>query len=1730
MSRKAISISVTALMIGTLFTVILTGTVSAMNDDQNISGLVWTSDGTAPPSITEFAIWVNHSGVWYRFPDVNAGEAPAYTSMDTGGTVSWYGFVLPDKYQGTGPGSRWDHGDEFRVQVDGTDWGDINANATSNATFPTPSGDPDPTDPTYIYDPTIVAYTFNIINYTAGGGFANEQQWDIRTTAPIDLAPTDVKVEGEDPDTYDPFGVPVAPETVITITFNVTNFGSLGSGGFNISLFNCTPDGQPWGPSPTFRMIYVPGVSGNSVYVVIPVTWFSPPDAGDYYINISVDHYGEIKEYDESNNWKIVHFLIGPDLAPVNVLVGGVAPTATDPIHVGPGDTVTINANAENGGNSPIGIETTMALYRTLGLNGPQTGPSDDRLIPDLNASEISAQQTYLWIAPWSQGDYYVNISVDHYDVASEASETNNHYVLHFVVAPDLWIQIVKVDGDEVTDLSGNQAQKIVVAPLDSITIAVSANNSGPSSTGIQDFSFTYTNCSSTGDPGLNTSFFYSPAVGPILPLETSQYVEFNWTAPSTTEILDYYIRIDVDVGNNVSETNESNNFFVLHINMDAPDLTPGTVQVLVAGTQVDFYPDPAGVGFLSNIIDIPVYEDVTIVIDVSNIGGIASDPTDVTFYNISGLGQPANATAFSVDSLPAIPGLGSAPASDIWPNPGPGGMNITWFINISIDPSNNVLELNESNNMFTLRFNLTPIPVTILNVGDPKLDYWGNGSVFYIKSTTLLNFTVVGLYPPFITWYKITNLDTGLLEKDWTNYTDEGTPNFPISGGEGTYRIEYNSTDSVGGEEATKSRIVIVDDSPPETDIAVGIPQYRAVPTDYLNVTSATLFTLTPEDHPLFDSPIGVPKASGIDHGTKPISGIFYKITRAGTLLVDWTEGSTFALDNASWFDALYLIEYNSTDNLGNEEPTDSITVFLDNTGPATLIAVGTPQHTAGGVLYVKSTTQFDLSGDDGAGCGVNISTIRFRIQNVDTGNQSPAWILGTSFDIAINYTYFAQEGDGNYTLLFYSADYLGNTGNTFSQNIYVDDTAPFVTLRVSLPSYRANSTHMWNVSSDTQISLRSVDGVGSGVASTEYHVYNATYDSGWDVYSPFTLAGLGDGVYVVEYRSTDNLGNFRLGNESLYLDNTTPVTEVIIGDPQYPTVDVPILNITSATVIELNASDLGTGVNWTKYQIYDEFGFVVQADYTDPFTLAGYLDGEYTIYYQSEDMVGNLELLKVVELYLDNEGPTTQIIGGQDDYNTEQNAYNVEFSTFFTLQADDGPGSGPDVIEYRIRIDAVNWTDWTTYTSAFNLTLEDHGYWGHRIEFRSYDNLGNLGETSWLDIYIEGDLIPPKPPFLRVYVRGSDILLDWDPSPDPDIDHYLIYMSTTKTGFDLSTHWVDTSEDIDNQLEPVPLRTQWNHTGAVLGAPEYYYTIRGVDGRGNIGYTSNIGGKVTMTFDSGYNTFALPLTPFEDISAVDVLSSDVFADPGDTVFRYDAGSQQWMGRPKFLPSDMDDFPLEMGEGYMMYVEEDQVQYTFTGAAATSLRYLGGVGNESTFRESLSVSVSGSTVTLNWQPATETDATGYAVYRGTARTGDGSLSDFSLEPIADIQDASTTQYIDNQATGDEYYYMVVAKAHDIEGSSTYSIGVRTYQLKVGYSLISLEMQPDIDDPTLAHYIDDMGTKAANTLYYYDKNSEAWQGHPRFIPDNMNNADVEPGTAYMVYIYDQDVSLSFTGR
>lgn len=348
------------------------------------------------------------------------------------------------------------------------------------------------------------------------------------------------------------------------------------------------------------------------------------------------------------------------------------------------------------------------------------------------------------------------------------------------------------------------------------------------------------------------------------------------------------------------------------------------------------------------------------------------------------------------------------------------------------------------------------------------------------------------------------------------------------------------------------------------------------------------------------------------------------------------------------------------------------NITVDGLETAPVTTI---TPSDTT-----IQSTTSISLSADDGTGVGVDYTQYR-----IDGG----VWSNYTApFD-------FSVYGEGTYLVEFNSTDLNGNREQTKSITYVVDDTPSETTIEpVDLA-----------ITSSTLISLNTVDVGGSGVDIVTYCI-----DGGlWLIYSgSFTLNA---GNHIVEYNSTDNSGNVEaIKNKTYVVDDTTP----------------PVTNITPSssairtdTLIILNATDDGAGVNRTEYRI-DEGTW---DNYTTPFSLPL---GTHLVEFNSIDNAGNIETVKSHVYIVDDDPPSTTAI--------PDNSTAIAMETQIILSADDIGGAGVATIAYRI-----NGGAWQTYSLAFTLP-----YGTCLLEFNATDHAGNVELTNELTYVVEDQLAP--------------------------------------------------------------------------------------------------------------------------------------------------------------------------------------------------------------------------------------------------------------------------------------------------------------------------------------------------------------------------------------------------
>jgi hypothetical protein len=370
--------------------------------------------------------------------------------------------------------------------------------------------------------------------------------------------------------------------------------------------------------------------------------------------------------------------------------------------------------------------------------------------------------------------------------------------------------------------------------------------------------------------------------------------------------------------------------------------------------------------------------------------------------------------------------------------------------------------------------------------------------------------------------------------------------------------------------------------------------------------------------------------------------------------------------------------------------------------------------------------------------------------------------------------------------------------------------------------------------------------------------------------------------------------------------------------------------------------------------------------------------------------------------------------------------------------------------------------------------------------------------GVTKYSTTVMVIDVAPPNL-YINVSQNGEDIILYWDPPSIPDIDHYLIYRSTSQTDFDFNTVWMNTSKDYESgEPGPIPLRTMWNDTNAALPGNEsnykeqYCYIIRAVDVLGGISGTSRTVGKWTKSFPQNVSTFSLPLEPLETMNTtIDHYLTDMNA-------RYikwmDPVYHVWM---KHGDGEVNETPLEVGKGYEISFDLP-TNYTFTGLPGAMIRY----DDHSTFSgfnpasdaRSLTVIVEPETgnITINWtQPACMGINDHYYVYRSTERDGFWKGNYLKIATL-DFDVLSYTD-IGNATAGTQYYYMIVpVNETGTEGTSTYSIGVWTEDFLPQYDTIGIPLKLN-NNQTVDWYCDNISYTVG--MNYFTISQQRWDWH-----------------------------------
>jgi hypothetical protein len=384
---------------------------------------------------------------------------------------------------------------------------------------------------------------------------------------------------------------------------------------------------------------------------------------------------------------------------------------------------------------------------------------------------------------------------------------------------------------------------------------------------------------------------------------------------------------------------------------------------------------------------------------------------------------------------------------------------------------------------------------------------------------------------------------------------------------------------------------------------------------------------------------------------------------------------------------------------------------------------------------------------------------------------------------------------------------------------------------------------------------------------------------------------------------------------------------------------------------------------------------------------------------------------------------------------------------------------------------------------------------------------------------VYVGFDnwVISPKSLILFIRTDENNIVLNWTQSVTTGVAYYLIYRSSSQTGFDFSSPWVNTS--IDNDNGTIPLRTTWNDTGAAKeDAPrEYYYTIRTVYENGDIGKTSRTVGKWTRIFFPGVSTIALPLQPLQSLW-IDNFTTDIKA---DHVKYMDPENHTWW-KHDLGDGDINNTEMRLGEGYEIMCN-NRTNYTFCGLPAAMIIYndeggFSGFDPESNGKNlTATVGVTGD-VHITWENATNMDNEGrYDIYFSHKRDGFFGFSDYDYYSLGFV-DAGICNTTHKNAHADKpgvrMYYMVVPyNSSGVQGSGTYSIGIWTENYSLGYDTIGIPLK--LENNHSADWLCDKIPYCVG-INYFDTINQRWAWHSTVMPEGAFDIFLEMTKGYQI--------------
>ena len=581
--------------------------------------------------------------------------------------------------------------------------------------------------------------------------------------------------------------------------------------------------------------------------------------------------------------------------------------------------------------------------------------------------------------------------------------------------------------------------------------------------------------------------------------------------------------------------------------------------------------------------------------------------------------------------------------------------------------------------------------PVTRISYLGP--DYRADGKIFLAGGSSV----TLSAYDPVVY-----GTSTGVA---FTEYrVDPGTsPAFipyaaPFNLSEGLRRIEFRSRDYAGNLEIAGSTEVYVDASAPQT--AALISGTTGQEGWYISAATVAL--------------------SAVD-GLSGVEGVYW-LNGASTD----TRKYISPLEISS--EGIHALRYYAADNVGNREEEKAAEIKIDLYGPQ-ISAVSTPTANAAGwnntdvgVVFSGTDTVSGLAGCDAPKLVTKEgSAVRVSGGCEDRAGNRSLMELALKIDKTAPVVVLSSPTSGVFVAtkgkiraLFSASDALDAAPETRAELVQAEDRG----------SPRGTRPDRVAVINDQEIEPLDIDdGLWKLAVSAMDAAGNKTYLEGG------TFEVIHD---VRPPRSTQTVSGGPLHDASgtVYITGKTELKLASIDD---------LVESGDSAGLGVRRQSLGvaTGSATVRDVVFENPGPEQGGVFTSTFTLIGEPDGTYLLRYNAEDILGNIESVKVSSVALDNTAPETSHRFGAPHYAGVGMDY-VSAGTLLSFAALDpvsgGVAAGVALTKYRL-----DEGEWQIYSGSFTVPAEGL----HKLEYYSFDNLMNAEQVRMAELSV--DNTPP-------------------------------------------------------------------------------------------------------------------------------------------------------------------------------------------------------------------------------------------------------------------------------------------------------------------------------------------------------------------------------------------------